>query len=70
MEKLDQIIGELDSEYEKLAEMQAEGKTTGFTAETLGINSNNRFSLKFLVLGPAETRDALCLCYLPTVPTF
>ena len=67
VEKLDQIIGELDSEYEKLAEMQAEGKTTGFNAETLGINSGKKFSFDFLILRPAETRNVLSLCYVPTV---
>lgn len=33
MDKLIGIISTIDAEYEKLAELQAEGDTTGFTAQ-------------------------------------
>ena len=35
-EKIDAIIAEIDREYEQLAELQADGNTTGYTDEFFG----------------------------------
>ena len=36
VEKIDAIIAEIDREYEQLAELQADGNTTGYTDEFFG----------------------------------
>lgn len=38
VDKLDDIINALDAEYDKLTECQAEGNTTGYTPEFLGLH--------------------------------
>lgn len=36
VDKLQSIIDEIETQYEKLAELKAEGDTTGFTAKKFG----------------------------------
>lgn len=43
MDKLIGIISTIDAEYEKLAELQAEGDTTGFTEEIFDLSKKKVF---------------------------
>ena len=49
MDKLSGIISTIDAEYEKLAELQAEGDTTGFTEEIFDLGLKKTFIFYFLI---------------------
>lgn len=57
MDKLIGIISTIDAEYEKLAELQAEGDTTGFTAQIFDFPIKKKSVRKYFLMNASHLPD-------------